>query len=56
MGQNFCGSSQIFSPNGELIKKASKDEEEILIEEIDLKEVEKSRTKIPYFSDIDLTF
>lgn len=56
VGQNFCGSSQIFSPNGELIKKASKDEEEILIEEIDLKEVEKSRTKIPYFSDIDLTF
>lgn len=53
VGEGICGSSQVFSPDGKIIKKASKQNEEILICDIDLDEIEKIRVKIPYFTDIN---
>jgi len=53
IGEGICGKSQIFGPNGLLIKKASKDKEEILICDIDLDNIIEVRNKIPYFTDFN---
>lgn len=48
---NCCGSSKIVGPDGEVIAEASKINEELLIQEIDLEDVLRVRSRIPYFND-----
>lgn len=48
---NCCGSSKIVGPDGVVVAEASKTEEELLIQEIDLNEVLRVRSRIPYFND-----
>ena len=48
---NCCGSSKIVGPDGEVIAEASKTDEELLIQEIDLEDVLRVRSRIPYFND-----
>lgn len=51
VGENICGSSMIVGPDGEVRAMASRTEEELLIHEIDLEEILKVRSKIPYIND-----
>lgn len=51
VGENLCGSSMIVGPDGEVVKQASRDEEELLIAEIDMSRVLEMRSKIPYLND-----
>lgn len=51
VGDNSCGLSKVVGPNGEVLAQASKDEEEILYCDIDLNDVIKNRSKIPYLND-----
>ncbi len=51
VGDNACGKSQVFGPDGEPRAVASVDEEEVLICEIDLNEVVEVRSRIPYLND-----
>lgn len=51
VADNCCGSSKIVGPDGEVIAEASKTEEELLIAEIDMNEVLRVRSRIPYFND-----
>jgi predicted amidohydrolase len=51
VGHNTCGRSQIFDPQGRLVKAASSDEEELLIATIDLNKVIETRSKLPYLND-----
>ena len=48
---NCCGTSKIVGPDGVVQAEASKTEEELLVCEIDLNEVLKVRSRIPYFND-----
>jgi predicted amidohydrolase len=50
-GKSFAGGSFIYNPAGQLIAKASYTEEELLIQEIDLKEIREIRKKWPYKRD-----
>lgn len=50
-GKTFAGGSFIYNPAGQLIAKASYTEEELLIKEIDLKEIRELRKKWPYKRD-----
>lgn len=57
-GANFsdelcCGSSAIAGPDGELRLLASGDSEEVLMAEIDLEEIERSRKELPYYEDME---
>ncbi|HZK00189.1 MAG TPA: nitrilase-related carbon-nitrogen hydrolase [Tissierellaceae bacterium] len=51
VGDNLCGSSMIVGPDGEVVKQASREEEELLVAEIDLNRVLELRSKIPYLND-----
>ncbi len=55
-GIRFWGSSFIAGPQGEIIKKASCDKEEILIAKIDKKRVEEVRKIWPFFRDRRIEF
>ncbi len=50
-GIQFWGQSFVASPNGQIVKKASIDQEEILTVECDLENVEFSRTHWPFLRD-----
>lgn len=50
-GLEFWGQSFITSPNGQIIAKASVDKEEILTADLDLDQVEFSRTHWPFLRD-----
>lgn len=50
-GIEFWGQSFVADPSGQIIKKASADREEILIAEIDLSQIEKTRNIWPFFRD-----
>jgi N-carbamoylputrescine amidase len=47
----FWGQSFISGPNGQIIKKATVDEEEVIVQALDLNEVEFSRTHWPFLRD-----
>lgn len=51
LGQNFCGHSKIVGPDGVVRAEASATEEELLVAEIDLAEVLRVRSRIPYITD-----
>lgn len=51
LGYDCCGCSKIVGPDGEVRAMASATEEELLIAEIDLAEVIKVRSRIPYIND-----
>lgn len=46
-----CGNSKIVNPRGELLAEASLNNEEIIYSSIDLKDVVRTRGKIPYLQD-----
>ncbi|HEX4792300.1 MAG TPA: carbon-nitrogen hydrolase [Humisphaera sp.] len=50
-GLEFWGQSFIASPNGQIVKKASSDREEIVLADCDLEKVEFSRTHWPFLRD-----
>jgi N-carbamoylputrescine amidase len=50
-GIEFWGQSFVSNPYGQIIKKASKDKEEILISEIDLSVINETRITWPFFRD-----
>ena len=50
-GIQFWGQSFICDPMGKITKKASPDKEEILIDEVDLSKIDKTRTVWPFFRD-----
>ncbi len=47
----FWGQSFISGPNGQIVKKASVDQEEVIVQALDLDEVEFSRTHWPFLRD-----
>lgn len=51
VGDGACGSSQVVGPDGEVKAIASKTEEEMLYCTIDLNDVVRMRSKIPYLND-----
>ncbi|NME35315.1 MULTISPECIES: carbon-nitrogen hydrolase family protein [Fusobacterium] len=51
LGQNICGDSEVISPFGDVVAKASDTEEEILNITIDLDEVTKTREEYPIWKD-----
>jgi N-carbamoylputrescine amidase len=50
-GIEFWGQSFVADPSGRIIAKASQDREEVLVVEIDLQNVEVTRTHWPFFRD-----
>jgi NAD+ synthase (glutamine-hydrolysing) len=50
-GLNFWGGSTIFNPNGELIAKGSYHEEELVMAEIDLEQLHRTRSRLPLLRD-----
>ncbi len=50
-GIQFWGQSFIAAPNGQIVKKASVDQEEVLVVDCDLEQVEFSRTHWPFLRD-----
>lgn len=57
IGEGICGRSQVYGPDGILRARASGDKEEVVICEVDLNEIQKVRSEIPYFNDfIEDTF
>lgn len=51
LNKNLCGSSQVISPFGSVLVKASKENEEVVYYEINLKEVEEIRKEYPIWQD-----
>lgn len=51
VGKDLCGRSQIYGPNGILRIRASETEEQVLVHEVDLEEIKKVRSEIPYLND-----
>jgi N-carbamoylputrescine amidase len=47
----FWGQSFISAPNGQIVKKASIDKEEVIVQALDLEQVEFSRTHWPFLRD-----
>jgi NAD+ synthase (glutamine-hydrolysing) len=50
-GLNFWGGSTIFDPNGDLITKSPHHEEDLLIAEIDLNQLQRTRARLPLLRD-----
>jgi NAD+ synthase (glutamine-hydrolysing) len=50
-GLNFWGGSTIFNPNGELITKAPYHEEALVMAEIDLEQLHRTRSRLPLLRD-----
>ncbi|MEG0813077.1 MAG: carbon-nitrogen hydrolase family protein [Clostridium sp.] len=48
-----CGNSAISGPDGRILAQASDENEELLIVEIDMEEIEKQRSIIPYYKDME---
>ncbi len=52
--EGACGCSMLVSPMGEILAKADEAEEEILMYDIDYKEISAVRDKIPYLKEYDM--
>lgn len=50
---SFAGRSRIVSPQGELLKEASPDQDETIVATIDFNEVAKQRHSLPYLRDLE---
>jgi NAD+ synthase (glutamine-hydrolysing) len=50
-GLNFWGGSTIYDPNGELVAKAPYFEETLLVAEIDLNQMHRTRARLPLLRD-----
>jgi NAD+ synthase (glutamine-hydrolysing) len=50
-GLNFWGGSTIYDPNGELIRRGPYHEEKLLISEIDLHQLQRTRARLPLLRD-----
>ncbi|HSB66659.1 MAG TPA: nitrilase-related carbon-nitrogen hydrolase [Anaerolineales bacterium] len=50
-GLNFWGGSTIFDPNGELVAKCPYHEENLLVAEIDLNQLHRTRARLPLLRD-----
>jgi predicted amidohydrolase len=50
-GLNFWGGSTIYDPNGELIAKCPYHEESLLVSEIDMNQLHRTRTRLPLLRD-----
>ncbi len=50
-GLNFWGGSTVFDPNGELVVKAPYDEEAVVLAEIDLNQLHRTRARLPVLRD-----
>jgi N-carbamoylputrescine amidase len=50
-GIEFWGQSFLADPSGQIIRKASVDQEEIIVAEVDLRTVDQQRTHWPFFRD-----
>lgn len=55
-GNNACGKSKLIDPNGSILLEAPKDSEKILYQDIDFKQILKTRKKIPYLSELPSQF
>ncbi|WP_126425418.1 nitrilase-related carbon-nitrogen hydrolase [Brevibacillus marinus] len=53
VGEGSCGKSKALAPDGRLLAEASKEQEELLLAEIDWSAIEKVRREIPYLRDYD---
>lgn len=53
VGEGACGHSKVVSPMGTVLAEASEEEEEILLCELDMRELEETRSKIPYLKEYD---
>lgn len=49
--ENCCGLSKLVGPDGVTLAEASKEEEQLLLCEVDLNEVIRVRSRIPYYMD-----
>lgn len=47
-----CGASQVVAPGGVVVARASSDREELLVCDIDLGEVRRTRGELPYYNDL----
>lgn len=50
-GLNFWGGSTIFDPNGELIARAPYHKEALIVQQIDLNQLHRTRTRLPLLRD-----
>jgi predicted amidohydrolase len=50
-GLNFWGGSTIYDPNGELVSKCPYHEETLLVSEIDLNQLHRTRARLPLLRD-----
>jgi len=50
-GLNFWGGSTIYDPNGELVSRGPYHEEALLVSEIDLNQLHRTRTRLPLLRD-----
>ncbi len=52
-GNGSCGKSKVVAPDGRILAEAGREEETVLIREIDFGEVEETRNRIPYIAEFD---
>lgn len=50
--EGACGASKIVSPMGDIIAQASGDQEEVLVADIDLAAISRTRKIVPYLQDL----
>jgi NAD+ synthase (glutamine-hydrolysing) len=50
-GLNFWGGSTIYNPNGELIARAAYHEEALVLAQIDLEQLHRTRARLPLLRD-----
>jgi len=53
VNEGSCGKSKLVAPNGEVLIESPTDEEHILIYDMDLSLIEKTRIVVPYLNDLD---
>jgi predicted amidohydrolase len=53
IGEGSCGKSKLTAPDGRVLMEAPREEETVLIGEVDLSLIRQTRTKIPYLNDYD---
>lgn len=51
--EGSCGKSKLVAPNGKVLVESPKDEEHILLYDMDLSLIEKTRFDVPYLDDLD---
>lgn len=54
-GEGSCGKSKVVAPDGRVLAEAPGEREEVLICEVDLSLIPRTRKKIPYWDDYDLS-